>query len=317
MDEGPRGGCRSSGARLETWSPRAGHAILTASDTPMLIAQLSDLHVSTAGSRNDTSLRTTHYLRAAVEHLNALPQQPDCVLLTGDLVEAGDPAEYAVLRELVDALKAPAFVIPGNHDEREALRTAFADHAYVPRSGFFQYVVDTWPVRLIGLDTVVPLKSGGLLCAERLAWLDARLREAPSKPTLIFLHHPPFDTGIGVMDDMGLENRDAFAAVVAKYPCVERVVCGHVHRAITTRFANTVAFACPGTAHQVALSLPPHRVLATVMEPPAAALHCWLGPAQGLVTHLSPIGARPLHLLFDGTKWLPEREPPADFHGRR
>src|SRR5260370_12491037 len=86
----------------------------------------------------------------------------------------------------------PVYVIPGNHDSREGLSRAFADRGYLPTSGgFLHYTVEEWPVRLIGLDTQVPGQPGGRLCAERLARLHARLREAPARPTLGFMHHPP------------------------------------------------------------------------------------------------------------------------------
>ena len=96
-----------------------------------------------------------------------------------------------------------------------------------------QYVVEGHPVRLIALDTLVPGQVGGLLCAERLIWLAARLEEAPARPTLIFMHHPPFVTGLQAMDAMGLEGKEELAAVIRRHPQVERLVCGHVHRPMT------------------------------------------------------------------------------------
>ena len=46
-------------------------------------------------------------------------------------------------------------------------------------------------------------ESGGLLCGDRLAWLEQQLAAAPATPTLVAMHHPPFTTGIGHMDDIG------------------------------------------------------------------------------------------------------------------
>src|SRR5262249_56775162 len=100
----------------------------------------------------------------------------------------------------------------GTPDERGALAAAFPDHAYLPRDGrFMQYVVEGHPVRLIALDTLVPGQVGGRLCAERLGWLAARLEEAPARPTVVFMHHPPFTTGIAPMD----QHRPADAAELA------------------------------------------------------------------------------------------------------
>ena len=282
----------------------------------MLIAQITDTHISTPGSRNDRVFRTAEHLARAVAHLRGLQPQPDLVLATGDLVEQGGVDEYDRLREILAPLPMPVFLIPGNHDDRRNLAAAFSSHAYLPRDGgFVQYTVEDWPLRLVALDTLIPGASGGRLCAERLAWLEARLAEAPERPTLVFMHHPPFATGIAAMDELGLEGIDELAAVIRRHPQVERMACGHLHRTIVRRFAGTVACTCPATAHQIALDLHPARRLATVMEPPACMLHLWLGESEGLVSHVSLIGDRhPPLTIFDGQRWFRDAVPPPGFH---
>ena len=281
----------------------------------MLIAQITDTHVSTPESRSDRDFHTAAYLERAVAHLNALAPRPDVVLATGDLVEAGQLAEYARLRELLAPLAVPVYLIPGNHDDRDQLVRAFDRHRYLPRDGFIQYVIEEWPVRLIALDTLIPGESGGRLSAEQVGWLDARLAEAPDRPTVVFMHHPPFKTGMRKMDEMGLDGIDALAAVIQRHPQVERLVCGHLHRSIVRRFAGTVACTGPATAHQIALDLGEAPRLATVMEPPACLLHLWLGDSGGLVSHVSIIGDRhPPLTIFDGERWIRDAQLPAGFH---
>lgn len=284
----------------------------------MLIAQITDTHISTPDGRNDRYFETAEHLRRAVAHVNGLAPRPDLVVATGDLVERGEVAEYGRLRELLAPLAMPVFLIPGNHDHRDHLREVFADHAYLPGGGdFLQYSIEDWPVRLVALDTLVPGKSSGRLCEARLTWLDARLAEAPARTTVVLMHHPPFATGIAAMDGMGLEGIDALAEVIRRHPQVERIVCGHLHRPIVRRFAGTVACTCPSTAHQIALDLPPARRLAAVMEPPACMLHLWLGEAGGLVSHVSVIGERyPPFTIFDGERWFRDTAPPPGFNAR-
>ncbi|MGH7415656.1 MAG: phosphodiesterase [Candidatus Rokuibacteriota bacterium] len=284
----------------------------------MLIAQITDTHISTPGSVNDRHFRTPEHLERAVAHLNGLIPRPDVALATGDLVERGEPAEYARLRSILDGLAMPLYVIPGNHDAREHLARAFADRGYLPQDGgFLHYTVEEWPVRLIGLDTLVPGAPGGRVGAGQLAWLDARLGEGRARPTVVFMHHPPFVTGMPAMDGMGLEGKAELASVIGRHPQVERLLCGHLHRPITRRFAGTVATTCPATAHQLALDLAPARRLAVVMEPPACMLHLWLGAEAGLVSHVSVIGGeRPPFTLYDGERWLRDAVPPPTFHPR-
>ncbi|MGE0860490.1 MAG: phosphodiesterase [Gammaproteobacteria bacterium] len=281
----------------------------------MLLAQISDTHVQLPGGELDRHYDTAGHLARAVAHLNALDPAPDAVLLTGDTVDAGAPAEYARLRETLAPLRAPLFVIPGNHDEREAMRAAFGADGYLPAEGFLQYVVEDWPLRLIGLDTVVAGEPGGQLCEARLLWLDARLAEAPTRPTVLFLHHPPFRTGMTFMDGMGFREPKGLERVVATHPQVRHVLAGHLHRPIVTAFAGTLASTCPSTAHQVALDLPPHTGFSVVMEPPAVTLLFYDEQADTLVHHLSYVGARPRHVLHDGRQWRLHGTPPVGFRG--
>jgi Icc protein len=256
----------------------------------MIIAQITDTHIRPEGVLAYGRVDTAPYLSRAVQHLLGLKPRPDVVLATGDLVDAGSIEEYRRLKALLAPLPMPVYLIPGNHDNRDSLTAVFEDHPYLPRGGaFVQYVVDDYPVRLVALDTLVPGQVGGLLCGERLGWLAARLGEARDRPTVIFMHHPPFVTGIGPMDRHGLANAGEFAAVIGRHPQVERVVCGHLHRPIQARVGGTLASTAPSTAHQVALDLADVHPLAFVMEPPACQLHVWRADT-GLVTHTSYIG---------------------------
>lgn len=255
----------------------------------MLIAQITDLHVRVPGRKLYGALDTGGYAARAIATLAAVQPRPDIVLVTGDLVDAGSPAEYAYLRELLAALPMPVRLIPGNHDSRPAMREVFADHAYLGRAGFIHYVEDAFPVRLIGLDSLDDGHERGCLCGERLDWLAARLAEAPGRPTLIFVHHAPFRTGVAHFDAEAFAGAADFAAIVARHPNVERVVCGHVHRPIQARWAGTLATSCPSTAHQFGLDLTPGDKLDYVLEAPGYQLHAWLA-GGGLVTHTVPIG---------------------------
>jgi len=269
----------------------------------MLIAQITDFHIKTRGKRAYRVVDTAQCLAAAVAALRALEPAPDIVVGTGDLTDFGRPEEYALLRELLAPLPMPVYLIPGNHDERDALRRAFRGDGYFPAEGFLHYTVEDRPVRLVALDTVIPGKASGQLCAERLRWLDATLAAAPDRPTAIVMHHPPFATGIAHMDEIGLDGAGAFAAIVARHPQVERALAGHLHRSIQARVGgHAIASTAPSTAHQVALDLRPSAPSAFKMEPPGYQLHLWRRKT-GVVTHTAVIGdfAGPYPFFEEGT----------------
>ena len=276
-------------------------------------AQITDFYVSTLDGDMDRLYQTARHLRVAVAHLNGLPQRPEFVLCTGDLVEAGGAGEYAILAEILEQLTMPFYLIPGNHDDRAAMREAFPGHDYLAgHDGYIQYTIEAWEPRLIALDTLVPGQSGGRLCQQRLDWLHLRLAEQPERPTILFMHHPPFRSGLAKMDKSGLADRAGLAGIVGQHDQIEAVLAGHLHRHITRRFAGTVVMTAPSPAHQVALDLGPEERLRLIMEPPAGLLHLWLGGDDGLVSHVSYTGGcyDSLTVFADG-QWDRGGEPPA------
>ncbi|HEX3536459.1 MAG TPA: phosphodiesterase [Stellaceae bacterium] len=270
----------------------------------MIVAQISDTHIVAPGKlfrcpvqgmapdaeRTSVEFDTAPYLARVVARLNELAPQPDVTVVTGDLVDHGEAEEYAHLRELLAPLRMPVFVIPGNHDAREPLRFAFGGDGYLPQGEFLQYAVEDYPLRLVALDTLIPGQHGGSLCAARLGWLDRSLAAQPNRPTVVLMHHPPFATGITYMDGYGFDNIAGLAEIVARHPQVERILCGHLHRAIDRRFAGTVAGTAPSTAHQIRLTLVPDARISFIFEPAGYQLHLWDEDQSGLVTHTCVLG---------------------------
>ena len=258
-----------------------------------LLLQLSDLHIREPGRLAYGRLDTAPYLQQAVDSILRLPQQPDAVVITGDLTDFGRAAEYAHLRSLLAPLAMPVYLMPGNHDDREQLRASFADHGYLGSSGFVQFSVAVGGLQLVALDTVVPGASHGSLCDQRLQWLADTLDQHRDRPVVIAMHHPPFATLIGHMDDIGLlQGAAALEALVAQHPNVERIICGHLHRSIQVRFGGSIAMTVPSPAHQVCLDLAPDAASAWTLEPPGFALHA-LGDGGQLVSHLAASGVFP------------------------
>jgi Icc protein len=252
----------------------------------MLIAQISDLHVVAPGERLANGCDSAAGLERCVRSISSLDPAPAAVLATGDLADHGAPAEYRRLRELLAPLAAPVYLIPGNHDDRAAMKAAFGDHGYLPGDGAkMHYAVDVHGLRLIALDTVVPGEDGGTLDAAQLEWLDATLSAAQGTPAVVFMHHPPIVTGMRCMDEIALDAASAaqLGAVIGRHRQVERIVCGHVHRAVEARWHGTLVSICPSTAFQARLDLRGRGFEPSAGEPPAYQSHFWNGAE--LVTH--------------------------------
>lgn len=270
----------------------------------MLIAQISDLHIRPRGvlayGVSETNLLAEH----AIHALLRLVPQPDCVIVSGDLTDCGLDEEYALLRELFARLPMPVFAVPGNHDRREPFRRAFAE--VLPEQGYLNFAVDRGPVRIVGLDSLVAGESHGALTRETLEFLETALAARPEAPTLVMLHHPPFETGIGHMDAVRLFDGAAeLEAIVAHHPQVARILCGHVHRSIQTVFGGRPCYIAPSVAHQVTLDLRPEAPSCFVLEPPEFLIHAVM--AGAIVTHTAKVSRAPGPFPFT---------MPADYPGK-
>lgn len=259
----------------------------------MLIAQISDLHLRPPGELAYGVAETNRYAESAIHALLRLDPRPDVVILTGDATDCGLAAEYRLLTDLLGRLPMPVYCVPGNHDRREPMRQALKPAGYVPETGDLNVVVETRPVRLIGLDSLVPGESHGALSAATLDFLAAALDAGRDVPTLVFVHHPPFPCGIGHMDRIRLlDGSDRLAAILSGHRQVERLVTGHHHRSVQVRYAGTIGQIAPSVAHQVALDLRDDAPSCFVLEPPAFLLHHWI-EGVGLVTHQVAVDRAP------------------------
>lgn len=259
---------------------------------PVLIAQISDLHIKAPGTLAYGRVDTASALERCVAALNAFKPQLDFVVISGDLADTPTAEEYEHLKRLLAQLRLPFAGIPGNHDSREWMRAAFPLAAYAFSSGPLNQSLEISGINLVLLDSSVPGKSHGHLDTASLQWLEAALASTPDRPALLFLHHPPFKTGIWHMDRQNLLNAGDLAPVVKRHPRVQLIAAGHVHRASLTMFAGVPATICPAPNHAVDLDLAELREPSFRVEPPAFHLHAWF-PGEGfgsVVTHQVPIG---------------------------
>jgi 3',5'-cyclic-AMP phosphodiesterase len=257
----------------------------------MLIAHFSDPHLCRRGTLYQSVLDTNFRFAQALAKAGAFA--PDLVIVSGDLAEHGEPAEYAIACQLLGRFACPVLVIPGNHDDRESFRVGLSglpNLVPLTSSGPLHAVAEG-PVRVVGLDVTVPGDHHGQMGAAHADWLDATLSQAPDHPTLLMLHQPPFLTGMGYVDDYRCFGEDLLTDVLARHRQVIRVLAGHVHRHMTTTFAGRPALTAPATATSLALRLAPGAEPASFTEPPAMLVHLWRDGE--LVSHLQPLGDWP------------------------
>jgi 3',5'-cyclic-AMP phosphodiesterase len=256
----------------------------------MLIAQITDIHLG-FDPDNPTEFNRKR-LDAIIAHLNGLSTKPDLVVATGDLVDRGAAESYVRLREAFATINAPVWPCLGNHDNRENFFATFPEIA--SSDGFAQYGINHDGVRLLFLDTLEEGRHGGAYCEARAVWLSTQLSAEPDTPTLLIMHHPPVEVGIGWMTTDPDEPWVArFADAIAGHDQVVGLICGHLHRPIASMWRGKSISICASSAPQVALDLSPinpddpdGRPM-IIADAPAYALHRWTG--QGLVSHFDTV----------------------------
>jgi 3',5'-cyclic AMP phosphodiesterase CpdA len=222
------------------------------------ILQISDLHIMPDGQLFNGSIDTAAALRHMLAGLTGLLPvigPVERLVISGDLTETGCRGAYDHLRAIMADAPLPWRAIPGNHDSREAMRAFAAQDDWMPDHGPINWRDDLEDVTLLGLDTLVEGATHGTLSDATLDWLEATLRDLRHRPVLIFMHHPPVDTGISAMDAIGLAPNPRVEGLLRDHDGPVQIACGHVHRMITGQFAGRPVTIAPGTSHAVGLDL--------------------------------------------------------------
>lgn len=212
---------------------------------PLDLLQLSDPHL--VADPDGTLMGVP--LRDSLHHVIAVAQseEPDLVLVTGDLSHDGSPASYAAVGEELEPLGAPCLGLPGNHDDPDVLVEAMARPPFRADRVF---TAGGW--RFVLLDSSVAGAEHGRLSDATVEGVDAELSAHPNRPTLIALHHSPVPVGSAWLDPINLRAPDDFRDLVESHPQVQTVLFGHVHQAVEAQWGDVELFGCPSTCFQFA-----------------------------------------------------------------
>ncbi len=246
----------------------------------MLIAQISDTHITAPGTNTCGVAPMADNLERCITHINQLEPKPDVVLLTGDVTNGGTVEEARHAAQLLTKLESPFYVIPGNHDAAGVLSLVFGE-AVCPAG---DYVLDNGPVRLIGMDSTDPGKPGGKITAAQAEWLEGQLANEPDKPTIIFIHHPPVKCSVIESDEDGFIGADLLGQVVAGFSNIERILCGHIHLLVHARWHGTIVTTAPSMGMQLGLDLTMEKEAEFYLNQPGYLLHYWT-KHKNLITH--------------------------------
>ncbi|WAH52775.1 metallophosphoesterase [Pseudescherichia vulneris] len=236
----------------------------------MLIAQVSDIHAS---PENDGLSRFDRVLAWLAQ------LQPDVLVLTGDLTDNHWLEGYKQIAARLDRQAYSSLILPGNSDDRHLMRSVWGERMWTHDASkdALHFIHDAGNLRLIGLDSTVDNQDYGSV-TDHLAWLDKQLSDTEDSPSLLFMHHHVFASGIPTLDETLCRGLDKLEALIRDTPNTLALSAGHVHRPVAGTFAGIPAYICGSVCPANPVWFGTENV-PPVGDPPALMIHRYVSNA--------------------------------------
>lgn len=235
----------------------------------MLIAQVTDIHAAP----DNNHLQRFERVLTWVSHLS-----PDILVLTGDLIDGGWSEGYAQVASGLTTQSYPSLLLPGNADNRDLMRQTWGKGAWAHDSSeqALHFSHNHRGLHLIGLDTSVSEKSYGDVSGH-LEWLDKEMTATGDEPSLLFMHHHVFPSGIPTLDETLCRGLSELEAVIRRSPArLLAIASGHVHRPVAGTFAGVQASICGSVCPANPLWFGSENIIAG-LEPPMLMIYRYEG----------------------------------------
>jgi len=194
-----------------------------------VLAHLSDPHIISGGGLLAGHIDTEAQLRKALARVESSGERIDALVISGDLADGGDPAAYALLRDIVEPvverLGCALVLTGGNHDERLPMaRTLYGVDTDAPHDT----VTHCNGLRIIALDSAVPGYHHGGFSDDQYDWLTRELAVPAEHGTILVIHHAPITYRSPVMQLLDFDDVERLRGVVEATD-VRAVLSGHLH----------------------------------------------------------------------------------------
>jgi len=221
-----------------------GDVTLSNSAEQLTLVQVTDTHLTGDSDGTLLGMNTERSARQVIEAALA-SQQPDCVLVTGDIAADGQAAAYEQLNGFFNH-RVPTLWLPGNHDDVRAQKGAYRDH--LKR----RIVGRHWDVLM--LETQVVGKVGGYFSSAELEALQRAVADAAAgdKSLLIATHHPLRALQSTWLDEQAVSNASAALTLMQTLSDRVVVVSGHVHQESDAVVQGVRMLTTPSTCIQFA-----------------------------------------------------------------
>ena len=152
-----------------------------------MLLHLSDLHFGT---------ERLECIRAIQKF--CIEQQPEVVVVSGDLTQRAKFREFLACKQFLESLKTPYFVVPGNHDIPlyHVWKRVFQPFGlYQLFFGSLENTFATQHFYLIGMNSIRRrYHTRGSISLAQIQKVDQQLMQAPANKLKIIVSHQPFYT---------------------------------------------------------------------------------------------------------------------------
>jgi len=212
------------------------------------ILQITDCHLF-ADRRELRGIPTWPRLIAVLDEIRNRFSEFDCLVVTGDTAHDEIKETYTEFREALGELTDRVFLIPGNHDNRDAMVQVFPDRCRLADGHLtFQNRLGDW--QLIGLDSHLPGEVAGRLGQAQINCLEESLSGTENRPVVLFVHHPPVLIHSHWVDEIGLEDGAELIRRVSRFSNVKLICSGHVHQESVTATGGPTVLTAPAVGPQ-------------------------------------------------------------------
>ncbi|MGR9108781.1 MAG: metallophosphoesterase family protein [Gammaproteobacteria bacterium] len=213
----------------------------------MTVLQLTDLHLFADPGRLFNGVDTRNSFAHTLEHIARHQENPDVIVLTGDLAHDGDPQTYYFIADALKRFQAPVYFVLGNHDHPKNAHRVYPTFPIIIDQ---HCLLGNWQIVLIDSNHNPRKDSyeGEVSPAElqRIADLSGRY---PEHWTLVAMHHNlPDHSDRGVA--LEVRNHEEVVRHLEGIPSVKIVLSGHVHQDFTIVQNGICYLSAPPTGYQ-------------------------------------------------------------------
>ncbi|MBQ1747929.1 MAG: metallophosphoesterase, partial [Bacteroidales bacterium] len=170
----------------------SGVKIPSKADGSLKFALMSDIHISIGAPSEKGTMQ-------CVEDINANPEI-QFVIVNGDIANFGSDAELQSAKDILDNLKVPWFIVPGNHDNTWS---ESGTNSFSRIFGYERYEFEAGGIKFLGTPCGPNIRMApALIPRESMLWLEEQVKNLPKEQPLVFANHYPLDSSLLKFDNV-------------------------------------------------------------------------------------------------------------------